>query len=858
MKNKGIFSIISICICLQFSILSKAQNTTSHFHLDAADGMIAEDVTCLTEDTTGIIWIGTTEGLLGYDGVGFEYYSTDNSGIPGNVFTDIWAEPKGNRLWLGLKSGLAVMDLRTRHIHTIHLNDDEFFNIADLSAAADGGLWILNIDYRFAHLDVKTDSLTVYTVDEFPGLPHRPIALQDLGNGLMLVYGENHRWRINLNSHKTEELELPKDWNLTEERRHLTDRHGNRWAGTSHGLDCETHIRNPFILLPMPDNGNTVLHSLMNTPSGILWTGYTDQLLLINADGTINRRITGKDWSGPAHFTPNVMELEDDGQVLFGMDWGGLWRFNPKTGIARQLCPDDTHLSIYALTRQPGRWLAGTSAGVYELRDGEDRLRAVDAINKAIPSHYIFGLQTDAQGKTWVGIYGSGIQVFDSQMRHIASLMPPEFPSGAINHLFRDSRNCIWAATFEGVACFNDTHYPESFNAYTLAEGLPSLLANAVGEDSDGRIWVTTNRGLARWDEISLQFCAYNQQKGLSHHPFSNAAMLCLPNGHMIVGGEGGGSVFDPNIIALPHPIPQLRLINFTLLTTGKTNETIATFIPNDSLTFSHRDNSFVLTFGLGDAALKGIVEYAYRIGHDGHWMSLGKEPRLTLHGLQPGKYTVEIRMRQMGQPWTGQAACIVSFRIRPPWWQTWWAYMSYAILTILIIGYTMYSWKRRLTLEHNLQYAEMTIKEMRKKSIPQETPIKTESTPKDEKKETLPKDEIEEKDAPDSNTFIDQLSRIILENIDNQALDIDFLTDRMAMSRSTLYRRIKSVLGMSANEYIRWVRLGEVARRIRGGDLNDNTIASIATDCGFNNIRYFRTCFKERYGVTPSEFGQD
>ncbi|MBR4757604.1 MAG: hypothetical protein IK084_02225, partial [Bacteroidaceae bacterium] len=426
MKNKGIFSIISICICLQFSILSKAQNTTSHFHLDAADGMIAEDVTCLTEDTTGIIWIGTTEGLLGYDGVGFEYYSTDNSGIPGNVFTDIWAEPKGNRLWLGLKSGLAVMDLRTRHIHTIHLNDDEFFNIADLSAAADGGLWILNIDYRFAHLDVKTDSLTVYTVDEFPGLPHRPIALQDLGNGLMLVYGENHRWRINLNSHKTEELELPKDWNLTEERRHLTDRHGNRWAGTSHGLDCETHIRNPFILLPMPDNGNTVLHSLMNTPSGILWTGYTDQLLLINADGTINRRITGKDWSGPAHFTPNVMELEDDGQVLFGMDWGGLWRFNPKTGIARQLCPDDTHLSIYALTRQPGRWLAGTSAGVYELRDGEDRLRAVDAINKAIPSHYIFGLQTDAQGKTWVGIYGSGIQVFDSQMRHIASLMPPE------------------------------------------------------------------------------------------------------------------------------------------------------------------------------------------------------------------------------------------------------------------------------------------------------------------------------------------------------------------------------------------------------------------------------------------------
>jgi len=78
--------------------------------------MIAEYVVCLAEDTTGIIWMGTTEGLQGYDGVGFEHYSTENSGLPTNVFTDIWAEPMGNRLWLGLKSGLAVMDLRTRHI----------------------------------------------------------------------------------------------------------------------------------------------------------------------------------------------------------------------------------------------------------------------------------------------------------------------------------------------------------------------------------------------------------------------------------------------------------------------------------------------------------------------------------------------------------------------------------------------------------------------------------------------------------------------------------------------------------------------------------------------------------------------
>ena len=135
MKSKHNYSIITICACLLLSTLVRAQNVASRFHLDESDGMVAELVSCLAEDTTGIIWIGTTEGLLGYDGVGFECYSTDNSGLPGNVFTDIWAEPNGSRLWLGLKSGLAVMDIPTRRIRT--LNDEGFFNIADLSAAAD-------------------------------------------------------------------------------------------------------------------------------------------------------------------------------------------------------------------------------------------------------------------------------------------------------------------------------------------------------------------------------------------------------------------------------------------------------------------------------------------------------------------------------------------------------------------------------------------------------------------------------------------------------------------------------------------------------------------------------------------------
>lgn len=840
------FLSLFVCACILHTTIAKAQHTVPRFHLDSDDGMAAEFVTCLAEDSAGLIWMGTTEGLQAYDGVGFELYTTENSGLPGNVFTAIWAEPKGGRLWLGMNSGLAVMDLRTRRIERIA--DDGFFNIADLAPAQDGGLWLLNVNKRFGHLDLQTRRITTYQIAEFQGVPLRLLALQDAGGGRLLVDDYEGRWRLDLRTRRAERVARPEGWLGTEGHRRLIDRKGNQWRGVSRGVVCETHRHSPFKALPLADNGNGFAHCVAETRRGTLWTGYVNQLVETDAEGAVRKRINVGTELGIGDFIPTAMAMQEGEQaMLIGAEANGLWRYDLATGRGKQLSTDDPHRSFYTLLKQRGRWLAGTSSGVYELRDGENRVRPVDAINGAIPSHYIFGLQTDAEGKTWVGIFGSGIQVFDRELRHVLSLQPDDFPSGAIIQLIRDRHNRIWAATCEGVVCFSDTRHPERFEAYSLADGLPTLMVSAIGEDRDGRIWVTTNQGLVRWDEEAGQFCAYGHQEGLNHHPYCNGLLRCLADGRMVAGGENGVSIFEPGAVAQPKPLPRLRLMSFALITAGNIGETVTTIVPEDSLSFSHRDNSFILTFGLADVALKGVVEYAYRINRNGNWMSLGKEPRLTLHGLQPGRYTVEMRVRQMGQPWLDKTACSVVFHVRPPWWQTWWAYVCYALLVTAIIAHVMYSWRRRLILEHNLRYAEMRIEEMRKRiSI---TNLTTAEAVTDEGRE--------EKEGEAGDAFIERLSRVILENIDNPKLDIELLTDCMAMSRSTLYRHVKTTLGMSANEYIRWVRLGEAARRIRSGQLSEQTIAAIAIDCGFNDLRYFRSCFKERYGVTPSEYGK-
>lgn len=842
-------------VYLLLAVSAGAQENANRVRIGGPDRTDFSFVSSFAEDTTGIIWMGTEEGLVGYDGVGNEYYTTENSELSGNVFAAIWAEPGGSRLWLGLKNGLSVMDLHTRRIKKVDI--DGFYNIADLAPAEDGGLWILNIDYRFAHLDLQTDSVVTYEMRDFTGLPTAVLSLRDMGGGHLQMDGNSGRWDVDLASRKIDISALPPGWDAVQQRRQFTDHNGNHWTDSADGLYCTPHLGSPFVKLPMPENGETVAHCLMTTPDGGLWIGYPNQLVQTDAQRNITGTISAGKWKGPATFVPYTMETDKDGNMLIGTEAQGLWRYDPRTGAARQLCLIDPTRSVYTLHRQEGkgRWLVGTSHGVCELHDGEDFLRDVTAINNAISSYYIFALQTDAEGKTWVGIYGTGLQVFDKELHHVASLTPDTgFPSGAITHLYRDSRERMWAATCEGVVCFPHTNRTDSFEVYTMADGLPTLYSRAVCEDHDGRIWVTTARRLARLDETTRHFCTYGSQEGLRHRIYCNAVLKCLSDGRMVAGGEDGVSVFDPRAVARPQVLPRLRLMSFVLLTTGGAGETVATIIPDDSLVFSHRDNTYRLTFGLADIALNGLVEYAYRIQSEGPWMSLGDKPQLTLHSLQPGRYTVEVRARQMGQNWPEGASCSVSFQVDPPWWQTWWAYTLYMLTFLSLVAYIMYSWRRRLLLENNLRYAERVIEELRT-SHPDNTSCEDEKTP-DSSENIALKHVVSPKREAESR-FIDSLTHAILENIDNPALDIDMLTDHMAMSRSTLYRHVKSLLGMSANEYIRWVRLGEAARRIRRGDLRKNTIAGIAADCGFIDLHYFRTCFKERFGVNPSEFEQ-
>ena len=104
---------------------------------------------------------------------------------------------------------------------------------------------------------------------------------------------------------------------------------------------------------------------------------------------------------------------------------------------------------------------------------------------------------------------------------------------------------------------------------------------------------------------------------------------------------------------------------------------------------------------------------------------------------------------------------------------------------------------------------------------------------------------------SPLDRKFMEKLNHLIEENMTTIDIDIAFMTDKMAMSHSSFYRKVKALTGVSANEYIRKVKLQRSMQLLKEGESNVTEVAMLT---GFNNIGYFRKCFKKEYGISPSD----
>lgn len=101
---------------------------------------------------------------------------------------------------------------------------------------------------------------------------------------------------------------------------------------------------------------------------------------------------------------------------------------------------------------------------------------------------------------------------------------------------------------------------------------------------------------------------------------------------------------------------------------------------------------------------------------------------------------------------------------------------------------------------------------------------------------------------------FLNDAIKIVEDNLLNENLNRDFLAQKLSMSPSTLYRKIKALTEKDTTIFIRSIRLKRAAQLLQK---KQDNVSSIGYSVGFNDLKYFRKCFKTQFGVTPSKFNK-
>jgi signal transduction histidine kinase/ligand-binding sensor domain-containing protein/DNA-binding response OmpR family regulator len=116
----------------------------------------------------------------------------------------------------------------------------------------------------------------------------------------------------------------------------------------------------------------------------------------------------------------------------------------------------------------------------------------------------------------------------------------------------------------------------------------------------------------------------------------------------------------------------------------------------------------------------------------------------------------------------------------------------------------------------------------------------------------TQPENRAVQKELWRENSFVQEFVKLVEASIQDEVLDAATLAEKMNMSQSTLYRKLKGLTGKNINQLVRKVRIQKAAQLLLSGQYN---VTEVALMVGISSSIYFRQCFREEFGELPSSY---
>lgn len=867
------------------------------FRSDIETPGLLEDnlVECIAEDKKGNIWFGTDKGVYILDKSDYSVHPMDRERLKNIPVMYLYATSDGY-MWLSYRSILAKYDINGQLVKEYPLrNKYGRTTISGFCESRNHEIIISVWNGRVYHLDKEKDEFVPY-----PDKMRRQnptVMVQDneqdyfwlatWGDGVvrfdpsapedsMFVYSE-----IPVNAAGEEDgviLSLVQD-----------DKLGYIWLTTGHDfMSLQIQPDKTLKQLKFQTGLLPVNHMLVEVLKGrgCLWVSAFDRPSFIVH---LMDNMT-KDYALPAladrvNRSPAVMALCDDGD-------GMMWMMQERTGLVLYDLKQDK-VKIYSdfpelvsLSLDNGREMARAriNNGIWVAKDlnrlvyGMTRkgmemyLEDLIDLNGQVESNAtVTKLYEDSHGILWIGL-NKGLCSYDVRQKRIKQVYPDvghvmgivENKEGLIwictqdNGLFQTTADeklrsfkldknfsclsiapdwILWLGTCDGGVYSYDPS-ENKLVSYNEACGMNGNQVNQIVADAYNHIWIDTNQKLIEFNPRNGSFRTYLTTDGsILLHRFLPTAVCQAKDGNIYWGGIPGICMVTPSnglerkASAVKTKITDIKLQGESLIFGDRKGSNSI-----NRIELHPDDQNLEISFSSLNHRYASKIRYAYRlIGVDKAWVYVegGKNSAFYNH-LSKGTYTFQVKATDENGLWNKEVTEL-SIRRLPAFYETWWAYLFYVLIVMGVSGYSLYLYLKRVDRKNNNEmWADS--KEMIKMRIYLDSKV------------NLPEPEFVQLDK----LLLEKAVKAVEDNLTEPDFDVTALADAMNMSRSTLTRKLKAITGRTPLDFIRNIKMKHARHMLED---KDKSVTEVAATLGYFNRKYFTTCFKEEFGMTPSEF---
>lgn len=398
---------------------------------------------------------------------------------------------------------------------------------------------------------------------------------------------------------------------------------------------------------------------------GSLWFGTYEGGVLKYADGTWKNYRSSD--PGSAFMTNNIWGITEDkwGNIWIGVLGGGAVRIDKKTGQQRSFTTDNSVLKTVwtnSINTASNGWILLGNSEYYALINPSN----FKVINGSFPE--------------------------DNSRKALTV-------SAATTQVLWDERGLLWHCSPSGVVIYDRKTGQKTL--LDMKSGLQGSNAVSVTEDTRHTIWVATDHGVSNITPIKQEdglwtftIRSFNSRDGLQPGPFNQRAIFCSSKGELLIGGQEGVDIISTlnlgNGDDKEIPVFSGLVLFDQEIEVGESYD--GRVILNQALDLQRRislkytENQFTIHMGSDNGGINNATRFIYQLkGFNDKWIkTTANTPDITYMSLPPGSYTLCVRMLK-DDGTMGEAESRLDITIGSPWYLSWWAWLCYLLLAVLL-----------------------------------------------------------------------------------------------------------------------------------------------------------------------------